>query len=58
MGIIIIQVPKYPLTIIFMILINANYHTVLIVLPLFGQIDIANNVALGNERNELMINCS
>lgn len=58
MGIIIIQVPKYPLTIIFMILINANYHTVLTVLPLFGQIDIANNVALGNERNELMINCS
>lgn len=58
MSIIIIQVPKYPLTIIFMILINANYHTVLIVLPLFGQIDIANNVALGNERNELMINCS
>ena len=58
MGIIIIQVPKYPLTIIFMILINANYYTVLIVLPLFGQIDIANNVALGNERNELMINCS
>lgn len=58
MGIIIIQVPKYPLTIIFMILINANYHTVLIVLPLFGQIDIANNVALGNERNELMTNCS
>ena len=58
MGIIIIQLPKYPLTIIFMILINANYHTVLIVLPLFGQIDIANNVALGNERNELMINCS
>ena len=58
MGIIIIQVPKYPLTIIFMILINANYHTVLIVLPLFGQIDIVNNVALGNERNELMINCS
>ena len=41
-----------------MILINANYHTVLIVLPLFGQIDIANNVALGNERNELMTNCS
>ena len=58
MGIIITQVPKYPLTIIFMILINANYHTVLIVLPLFGQIDIVNNVALGNERNELMINCS
>ena len=58
MSIIIIQVPKYPLTIIFMILINANYHTVLIVLPLFGQIDIANNVALGNERNELMTNCS